>query len=117
MHELSVTQSIVDTIVERMGERPVKRVRLEIGQVSGVLADAVRFCFDVVARGTTLEDAALEIDEPAGLGRCRACGAQVAVADLLTQCGCDSFDIEVLSGHQLRIREVEVGSDVRNLRV
>lgn len=117
MHELSVAQGIVEMIAERVGERPVIRVRLEIGRVSGVMVDAVRFCFDAVAAGTPVEGAALEIDEPPGLGRCRSCGADVAMADLLTPCACDSFDIEVVSGHQLRIREVEVGRDVRNLRV
>ena len=55
-------------------DAPVRRVRLEIGRLSGVVPDAVRFCFDLVAAGTTLEGAVLEIDEPGG--RVRAGGAR-----------------------------------------
>jgi hydrogenase nickel incorporation protein HypA/HybF len=42
------------------------RVRLEIGRLSSVMPEAIRFCFDVCARGTALEGAELEIVELAG---------------------------------------------------
>lgn len=43
MHELSITQSLVDAVLERTGERPVIGVNLRIGPLSGVLPDALRF--------------------------------------------------------------------------
>ncbi|MDT7617627.1 MAG: hydrogenase nickel incorporation protein HypA/HybF, partial [Pseudonocardiales bacterium] len=55
MHELSITQSIVTTVTERMHERPVRRIRLEVGRLSGLVPDSVRFCFELVAAGTTCE--------------------------------------------------------------
>ena len=109
MHELSITQSIVDAIVERMDGATVTAVRLEIGRLSGVVPDSVRFCFDVVCAGTTLDGARLDIDEPPGRARCRTCAEEFAMADLIPLCPCGSADIEVLSGKQLRIRSVEVG--------
>jgi Zn finger protein HypA/HybF involved in hydrogenase expression len=66
MHELAITQSLVDTIVERLGDARVSAVHLEIGQLSGILPYAVRFCFDLVAEGTTVERARLQISEPVG---------------------------------------------------
>ena len=51
------------------------RVRLEIGQLAAVMPDAMRFCFDVCARNTVLEGAALEIVEIPGRALCDDCGA------------------------------------------
>jgi hydrogenase nickel incorporation protein HypA/HybF len=108
MHELAITQGIVDAIVERLGGTRVTAVRVRIGKVSGVVPDAVRFCFDLVAEGTPVEGARLEIDEPAGRARCRDCAAEFAVDDLVLLCTCGSADVELLSGDELTISSVEV---------
>ena len=109
MHELSITQSIVDTIAQRLGPVPVHRVRLEIGRLSGVVPDAVRFAFELVTADTTLAGARLEILEPEGSARCRDCGVEFATAEVLPLCACGSANVAVLGGDQLRIREAEYG--------
>jgi hydrogenase nickel incorporation protein HypA/HybF len=108
VHELALTEQVVEMVRERLGERRVVRVRLEIGRLAAVMPDAVRFCFDVCCRGTSLEGARLEIDEVPGRGACRSCGAEVQLADALPLCPCGSADLHVLDGDQLRIKEVEV---------
>ena len=55
------------------------RVVLEIGRLSGVVPDALRFCFEICAKDTILDGAALEIREIAGRAHCGACGADVAL--------------------------------------
>jgi hydrogenase nickel incorporation protein HypA/HybF len=64
MHELAVVQSVVEAIVEKLGDAEVTRVRLSIGTQAGVVVDSIRFSFDLVVEGTSLEGATLEIDEP-----------------------------------------------------
>lgn len=108
MHEMAITQSVVDAVSNRMGDAQVKRVSLEIGTLSGVVADSIRFCFDLVTAGTTLEGAELDIIQPSGRARCRDCGAEFALNDLLVLCECGSANRELLAGEELRIREVEV---------
>ena len=108
MHELALTQSIVEICAERAEGAKVRRVTLEIGSLAAVMPDALRFCFDVCAGGTGLEGARLEIIDVAGRGRCRACGAQMEMRDYLTRCGCGSFDIECTAGEGLRVKEMEV---------
>lgn len=108
MHELALTQSIVDAITEQTADAGVAAVRLTIGRLSGVVPEAVRFSFDVVAAGTTLDGARLVIDQPRGRARCRACGAAFEVADLVLLCPCGSADVEVVSGRELKITSVEV---------
>jgi hydrogenase nickel incorporation protein HypA/HybF len=114
MHELSLTQSVVDTIAERMGEARITTVRLEIGKLSGVVVDSIRFCFDLVAEGTTLAGAALEVDEPSGECRCRECATEFSVDDPIVLCpACESANVHVLAGRDLRIMSVEVSECAR----
>src|ERR1700722_878216 len=70
LHELGVTQSIVDQVAQAAGDTHVSSIRLEIGKLSGVSVDSIRFCFELVASGTVLEGADLRIDMPAGRAVC-----------------------------------------------
>jgi hydrogenase nickel incorporation protein HypA/HybF len=108
MHELAITEGVVEAVTERVPEARVTCVRLEIGPLSGVVADSVRFCFDLVAEGTNLEGATLEITEPAASCQCRACGAEFATRDQILLCGCGSADVAILTGQDLRILSVQV---------
>lgn len=117
MHELSIAQSMVQAVRDFTGGAKVVAVRLEIGRLSGVEVDSIRFCFDVVIRGTPLEGARLHVDEVPGHGRCRACGSEFEVTIPLPACACGSVDVETTSGDQVRIRDVEVVRHVRDVRV
>ncbi|MBT2533876.1 hydrogenase maturation nickel metallochaperone HypA [Arthrobacter sp. ISL-48] len=108
MHELSIVQSLIDAVLDRTGGQAVTGVNLRIGPLSGVLPDALRFCFDVVSAGTTLAGARLEIDEPQGRGRCRTCGNAFLLPDMFLLCPCGSADVEVVSGRELMLMSVEV---------
>jgi hydrogenase nickel incorporation protein HypA/HybF len=108
MHELGLTQEIVAIVTERAQKRKVTRVTLEIGKLSCVLPDAVRFCFDLCAEGTVAEGAALEIFQPDGRGRCRSCGAEFSIETVFARCSCGSADLEWLSGEQLKVKEMEI---------
>lgn len=108
MHELSITQDVVRTVVEHTDGRTVTGVRLRIGTLSGVVPDAIRFCFDLATAGTPLAGARLEIEDEPGRGRCRACGCEFAMPDLLPRCPCGATDAEVVAGRSLMVTTVEV---------
>lgn len=108
VHELGITQSVVETVLESVEAPRITGLQLEIGRISGLVPDSVRFCFDLVVEGTALEGARLEIVEPPGRVRCRACDAEFDVVEMVALCECGSVDLDVLSGRQLRIRSVEV---------
>ncbi|WP_427018089.1 hydrogenase maturation nickel metallochaperone HypA [Pseudarthrobacter sp. P1] len=109
MHELSITQSLVDAVLDRTGDRHVTGVNLRIGRLSGVLPDAVRFCFELVSEGTPLAGAQLRIDEPPGRVRCRSCRQESVLPDMFALCTCGSADVEVTGGRELMLASVEVG--------
>ena len=108
MHELGITQNIVAIVVEHAQGKKVNRVLLEIGQLSAIMPEAVRFCFDVVSEDTVLAGAKLEILETPGLGRCCECGAEVALEKHIFRCGCGSLQIDIVTGKELKIKEIEV---------
>lgn len=108
MHELAITQSVVDAVTERIGDARVSVIRLRVGRLSGVLPDAMQFCFEMIVAGTALEGAAMEIDEPEGRARCRSCGTDFTLPDLILLCDCGSADVEVLAGRELTVASVEL---------
>lgn len=111
MHELGITQNIVAIVTEYAQGVPVTRVTLEIGQLSAILPDAIRFCFDVCAKGTLLEGSTLEIIEVAGRGKCRHCGHETNLDIPYGICeACDSIELDIIAGQELKIKEMETAA-------
>ena len=108
MHELAIAEGVVDTVTERLAGAKVTCVHLEIGALSGVVADSIRFCFDLATEGTGLEGATLEITEPPARCRCRSCGTEFQPDPPIMLCPCGSADVAVLGGEELRILSVQV---------
>lgn len=64
MHELSLTyeiRKIIEEYAEVHSFQRVRTVRIEVGELSAVEPESIRFCFDVVMRGSVAEGATLEI--------------------------------------------------------
>jgi hydrogenase nickel incorporation protein HypA/HybF len=108
MHELAITQSVVDMVVERMAGRRVALVRIRVGELSGVVPDAMAFCYELVTAGTDLEGSRLEIECTPGRAHCRGCGQEFALADLIMLCPCGSADVQVLGGRELEVASVDL---------
>ncbi len=67
MHELAITQGIVEGVIERLGPTRVSKVIVQVGALTAVAPDALRFCFDLCAKDTSLDGAELEIREMPGV--------------------------------------------------
>jgi hydrogenase nickel incorporation protein HypA/HybF len=107
MHELGITQNIVAIASEYANGMPINRVTLEIGRLTAVMPDAIRFCFDVCCQGTLLEGATLEIIEKPGLARCKQCGLEIALDLPFGICDCGCQDLQIIQGEELTIKELE----------
>ncbi|HBG04746.1 MAG: hydrogenase maturation nickel metallochaperone HypA [Geobacteraceae bacterium GWC2_58_44] len=109
MHEMSITRSVVDICERHAAGRPVTSVTLEIGDLAGVVPEAVEFCFEACTRGSSLAGARLSIERLPARGRCHGCGAEFAVAAYHHPCpACCAYGVELLSGEELRVKELEV---------
>jgi hydrogenase nickel incorporation protein HypA/HybF len=108
VHELSITQCVVDAVTEHAAGCRVISIRLTVGRLSGVVPDAMRFCFELITEGTPLQGVRLDIDEPDGRAHCASCGDDFTVPDLILLCACGSADVELLAGRELTITSLEV---------
>lgn len=108
MHELAIAEGVVDEVIARLPDKRVTCVRLEIGALSGVVADSVRFCFDIVTEGTNLEGASLEITQPPAVCHCRICDGDFEPDGPIVICRCGSAEVTVLAGQDLKITSVLV---------
>ncbi len=108
MHELGITQNIVAIVTEHAKGVKVQRVLLEIGKLSAIMPDAIRFCFDICTQGTVLAGATLEILEIPGLAKCRQCGTEIALDKPFGICNCGSAQLDLITGEELKIKEIEI---------
>lgn len=112
MHELSLCESTIEIIQKQAQQHNVKRVTgvwLEIGALSCIEEHALRFCFDVVCRGTVAEGSQLHIIHKPALAWCWDCSREVEVTQHEAQCPiCSGFSLRIDSGDTLQIKEIEV---------
>lgn len=108
MHELGITRNIVAIACDRARGAPIRRIRVEIGQLSAIMSESVRFCFDICAEGTLADGAELEIVEIPGRGRCCACHQELDMDLPYGCCSCGSTQIEIIQGQELTIKELEI---------
>jgi hydrogenase nickel incorporation protein HypA/HybF len=112
MHELSLTQSLVEIAEEharRAGATVIRSITVEVGALSGAVPEALEFAFDVCSRGTLAEGAILTLHLVPGHGRCAACGAATACPELTAVCPvCSTLAFELDAGLELRVLELEI---------
>ena len=112
MHEMSLCEGILEVLQEQANAHNFSRVKtvwLEIGKLSSVEPDAMRFGFDVVMKGSLAESAALEIIELPGQAWCFQCQKTVEIAQRYDSCpDCGAYQLEINGGEQMRIKELEV---------
>jgi hydrogenase nickel incorporation protein HypA/HybF len=113
MHEMGIAMEIVDiakaSIPEDMQGARVRRVNLQVGKLSAIVANSLRFCFDLVIKGTPLEGAELAIEEVPVVARCKDCQTQWTVTEPVFTCKiCRSGAIDILSGRELDITSIEI---------
>ena len=112
MHEMSIAQSLVALLREEMekaGALTLRSVRLEIGQMSAIVPDALSFGFQVVTADTDLEGAELIMDIVPLRGSCRDCGGSFDIENYAFECPlCGGSEIDTLSGQELAVKEITV---------
>ncbi|MFF8958186.1 hydrogenase maturation nickel metallochaperone HypA [Streptomyces sp. NPDC014894] len=112
MHEMSIAAAVVDQVdraASARGATSVAVVRLDVGELAGVVPKALDFCFELACRGTALEGARLSTRSVPARARCGPCEVEWAPGmppDLACP-RCGGARAELLTGRELEIREVE----------
>ncbi len=112
MHEMSLAEGVLQLVEEtarRERARLVKLVVLEIGQLSSVEPEALRFCFEAVTNGTIAHGAVLEIVAVPGTGWCMLCTESVTMQERYGICPkCGSYELQATGGTEMRVKEIEI---------
>ena len=112
MHEMSLAEGVlqlVEETAEREGAARVKQVVLEIGQLSSVEPESLRFCFEAVTRDSIAADATLRIIDVPGSGWCMTCSKTVPLAEVFGECPqCGGYQVQATGGTEMRVKEIEI---------
>jgi hydrogenase nickel incorporation protein HypA/HybF len=117
MHELGVTQSILQVVLEhaqKAGAGRVQRIHLVVGDLAGVVGESIQFYFDFISRETLAQGAELVLRRDPARFRCPACGHEyegesAASPGLLWACPqCGEMRPEVIGGRLLQVESIEV---------
>jgi hydrogenase nickel incorporation protein HypA/HybF len=110
MHELSIATNIIEFAEEFAKEHQVKklkRIELEIGQLSGIVLDSLKFALDFAVKNTVLEQAEIGITVIPGKAICNKCQTPFDIVHWSTVCpACQSMDFEILDGKEMQITSV-----------
>jgi hydrogenase nickel incorporation protein HypA/HybF len=121
MHELSIAMSIVDMAQEEAERRDVKidAVHLDLGPLSGLVAEALLFSYEVACRGTRLEGSRLVINKVPIEVYCPDCKTQRTLSSMQWFCcpECSTPTSEVIHGRELSITALEVHDERRTAPV
>ena len=113
MHELSLSQSLIEIVAEHARRHDLERVTevlVDVGALSCVSPHALSFCFDATSSGTIAEGATLTITVVSTEAWCWTCGKTVTVADRSGGCpDCGGFTVRAADPRDLRVTEI-VGS-------
>lgn len=113
MHEVAIAQAILEQVGVELGRAKatgrVTRIEVAVGRLSGVNPDALRFALELLAPGTLLESARLDIQQPKPICCCTACGARTEIDELQTDCpACASPEITFEGGRELILQAIEL---------
>jgi hydrogenase nickel incorporation protein HypA/HybF len=112
MHELAVTQSILDISLryaQNANARQIVLIHLVIGKLSSIVDDSVQFYWDTIAQGTIAEGAILQFERIAAEMTCLNCGFIFEPSDVTFACpNCMSHTVKVTKGDEMRLESIEI---------
>jgi hydrogenase nickel incorporation protein HypA/HybF len=112
VHEAGLAQTALEIAAERTRERGATRVHrlvLRVGDLSGVVPEALRFVLEALSAGTPCEGAVFEIEVVPVECHCPACDRPFRPTDVVYACpDCGATSSDVRQGHELVLHAMEV---------
>lgn len=111
MHEMSIAMAVIEQVEQAArsaGATGVHSVHLQVGELAGVVPDALSFGFGLGCEGTLLAGARLVTETVPGRARCLPCADEWAVGMPPDLCCpvCGTAAAELVSGRELQIAGV-----------
>ena len=115
MHELPVTQSILDIALKHANKAEAKRItdlHIVMGELSKLVDESIQFYWDIIAKDTPAEGARLHFKRIPAEMLCLDCGNRFSPDEETLACPkCQSVKIKVAAGDEFRLDSITVDSD------
>jgi len=112
MHEFSLVLNIIDIVTEyavKENAKEVKEVEIEVGELSGVVYDALEFALQAAVKGTLMEHSSVQINLIKGLARCTECLHEYETDSLFKPCPeCKNCAPDIIGGKELRVKSIVI---------
>ena len=106
MHELTLVETLL-TQVKQYQDRPIASITLEVGTMTCVDPDRLKFCFDMVKADADLAEAELKTVPHVASAKCNDCGQTFELQKMGQACECGSYRYTMLDGQELNLIEIE----------
>lgn len=112
MHELGLTQDILDVVLSCAQENEAKKVTgisLKIGEITSIDEECMRFYFEVISRDTIASGATVSIEKIPARGRCPQCNSvhHFSSQDFLCP-ECEIYCLDLTEGQDVSVESIEV---------
>lgn len=112
MHELAITESVIDLINQEARDKNFRKVlgiSLRVGEYSGLIPECIREFFPIAAKGSIAEGAELDIQPVPAAFRCLECGYEGRVDRKAACCpSCQSAAIRMTAGREFFVESLKV---------
>lgn len=112
MHELPVTQSLLEIALRHAKEANAKRItdlHIIIGELATVVDDSIQFYWDLIAEGTIAKGATLHFERVPAELQCMACSGKFTPNGKEFSCPtCGSINVKVISGEEFSLAAIDV---------
>ena len=133
MHEWSLAEGIIETVIEfakNHNAKKVVKIVVVLGELQDIEREIVEYALNQLKMNTIADEAKIEFETEEALFKCRACGYQWSLKDVnknlnpeiredihfvpevvhsfLTCPNCGSRDFEVVKGRGIYIKEISV---------
>lgn len=99
---------ILDKAKENNAEK-INSITVKIGELSGVMPEALTFAFEIISKDTIAEGSLFQIDRVKATAACRDCGCTFEIDHYNKLCPkCNKYSNNILTGYELYIDSMEV---------
>lgn len=111
MHELGLMDGVIKTvgrIIEDENLTKVRKIVLQVGELSGVVPHFITDCYKAVVWNTQYENTELVIEMVPGIARCNHCLVEFRInIEELCCPKCKGKNLTPIEGRDLIIKEIE----------
>lgn len=115
MHELGIAGNILEIVRQAVPEGQagaVRKIRIRVGALSGVVPDSLLFCLEALLDESEMRHAGPVMETIPAVAHCQACLKRCTLEDFAFSCPfCGSADLDLISGRELEVVDIELSED------